>query len=122
MFRKIALGLALPAASAFPLAGAAKAGLADGVVGAHIPAGHIAPVEKAQFVYGGRPYCWYNGWNGPGWYWCGYGYRVGFGWGGGYGWNGWRGGWAYRPGHGDWRGGYGYRGYHGGWHGGYYVR
>jgi hypothetical protein len=46
--------------------------------------------EPAQFIYLGRPYCWYPyGWAGPGWYWCGYGTRVGFGWGGGYGWNGW---------------------------------
>ena len=47
-------------------------------------------VDKAQFIYEGRPYCWYRyGWAGPGWYWCGYGTRFGFGWGGAYGWNGW---------------------------------
>jgi hypothetical protein len=120
MFRKIALGLALAGASALPLAGAAEAAVADGVVSAHIPSAQIAPVEKAQFVYGGRNYCWYgNGWHGPGWYWCGYGARVGFGWGGGYGWNGWRGGYGYHGGyyHGGYHGGYAYRGYHGGYHG-----
>jgi hypothetical protein len=63
-------------------------------------------LEKAQYYWGGRHYCWYDGWNGPGYYWCGYGWRSGFGWGGGYGWRGWGGG--YRGGgHG---GGY----YHGG--------
>lgn len=50
-------------------------------------------VEKTQYIYGGRRYCWYgNGWRGPGWYWCGYAFRQGFGWGGGIGWHGWRGG------------------------------
>jgi hypothetical protein len=50
----------------------------------------LAVVERTQFVYLGRPYCWYPyGWAGAGWYWCGYGTRVGLGWGGAYGWNGW---------------------------------
>src|SRR3954468_5622329 len=47
--------------------------------------------EDVQYFYGGRNYCWYDyGWNGPGWYWCGYAYRRGFGWGGGEGFRGWR--------------------------------
>lgn len=47
-------------------------------------------VENAQFLYGGRRYCWYlAGWRGPGWYRCGYSWRRGLGWGGGYGWQGW---------------------------------
>src|SRR5215208_2071984 len=47
--------------------------------------------ESVQYFYGGRNYCWYPyGWNGPGWYWCGYAYRRGFGWGGGEGFRGWR--------------------------------
>jgi hypothetical protein len=47
--------------------------------------------EQAQFLWGGRRFCWYDdGWQGPGWYWCGYAYRAGFGWGGPVGWNGWR--------------------------------
>ena len=46
-------------------------------------------VERAQFIWLGRHYCWYDdGWNGPGWYWCGYAFRHGYGWGGGYGWRG----------------------------------
>jgi hypothetical protein len=52
---------------------------------------HVEPLtQPAQFMYLGRPYCWYPyGWAGAGWYWCGYGTRVGIGWGGVYGWNGW---------------------------------
>ena len=50
----------------------------------------FALAQPAQFIYLGKPYCWYPyGWAGPGWYWCGYGTRAGFGWGGVYGWNGW---------------------------------
>ena len=49
-------------------------------------------IEKAQvFVWHGRRYCWYdNGWQGPGFYRCGYARRHGLGWGGGAGWHGWR--------------------------------
>ena len=49
-------------------------------------------VEKAQvFVWHGRRYCWYDdGWQGPGFYRCGYARRHGLGWGGGAGWHGWR--------------------------------
>jgi hypothetical protein len=47
-------------------------------------------LEQAQFIYGGRNYCWYDdGWHGPGYYWCGYAFRRGLGWGGGAGWHGW---------------------------------
>lgn len=54
----------------------------------------LNPLQNVQvYVWGGRRYCWYDdGWQGPGWYWCGYAWRRGFGWGGGYGWHGWRGG------------------------------
>jgi uncharacterized membrane protein YgcG len=52
----------------------------------------LAMVEKTQvIVFGGRRWCYYwDAWNGPGWYWCGYGWRRGYGWGGGPGWHGWR--------------------------------
>jgi hypothetical protein len=54
----------------------------------------LSVIDNVQvYVFGGRRFCWYDGWNGPGWYWCGYGWRRGLGWGGGYGWRGWRGGW-----------------------------
>jgi hypothetical protein len=51
----------------------------------------LSPIVKAQlFVFGGHEYCWYDdGWNGPGWYWCGQYLRPGFGWGGGWGWHNW---------------------------------
>jgi len=72
-------------------------------------------IEKTQYFWGGRNYCWYpNGWRGPGWYWCGYAFRPGWGWGGGYGWRGWGGGQRW---HGGYRGGW--HGGHGGGHGGH---
>src|SRR5438034_6569828 len=50
-------------------------------------------VDNVQYFWGGRRYCWYDdGWNGPGWYWCGRYLVPGFGWGGGLGWRGWGGG------------------------------
>ena len=54
----------------------------------------IALTETVQiYVFGGRRYCWYDdGWQGEGWYWCGYRWNRGYGWGGGYGWHGWSGG------------------------------
>src|ERR1700739_775314 len=113
MLRKLVVGFALAAALALPLANTAGAAVADGVAGSHI-ASQLLPVENAQFVWGGRQYCWYgNGWRGPGFCWCGYAWNSGLGWGGGYGWNGWGGGagWA----GGGWRGG-GWAG--GGLHGG----
>ena len=98
--RKIiaALGLStvLMASAALPLSSAADAAMAYGGIGGDVLQHQFAPVEKAQFLFGGRNYCWYDGgWQGPGWYWCGYAWRSGLGWGGGYGWHGWRGG---RPG------------------------
>lgn len=71
-------------------------------------AGEAGQLEKTQYFYGGRNYCWYGGgWQGPGYYWCGYAWRRGLGWGGPIGWRGWGGG--------GWHGG----GWHGGgWHGG----
>jgi hypothetical protein len=51
----------------------------------------LTMVDQVQFVFGGRRHCWYaDGWNGPGWYWCGYRHRHGLGWGGGEGYHGWK--------------------------------
>src|SRR5580692_4258112 len=76
----LALGLLGGQASALPV---------DRLVPMAIP----SDVEQAQFVFGGRNYCWYDdGWRGPGFYWCGYAWRRGLGWGGGVGWHGWHGG------------------------------
>jgi hypothetical protein len=56
-------------------------------------AGDQPTLDSVLYIYAGRNYCWYDGgWDGPGYYWCGYAWRRGFGWGGGYGWHGWRGG------------------------------
>jgi hypothetical protein len=50
----------------------------------------LSLVEKTQFFFGEKEYCWYDdGWHGPGWYWCGYALRQGFGWGGPVGWHNW---------------------------------
>ena len=71
--------IAFGKAQAMPLGGLGQA--ADG----------LSTVEKTQFYYSGRDYCWYpDGWHGPGFYWCGYAWRSGFGWGGPIGWRGWR--------------------------------
>ena len=49
------------------------------------------PNPLELFFFGGHDWCWYDGgWQGPGWYWCGYGERYGYGYGGGEGFHGWR--------------------------------
>jgi hypothetical protein len=82
----LVLGAALGATMAFTAttqAMPAQTGLAA-------DAGNLSAVEQAQFIFGGRNYCFYpDGWHGPGWYWCGYALRRGFGWGGVEGWHGW---------------------------------
>ena len=84
--------------------------LDDGV----FAAGDAVALDQAQYVWGGRNYCWYGGgWHGPGWYWCGYARRHGFGWGGPVGWNGWR--WRHGADGPGWR--HGWVDHHGGWHG-----
>ena len=51
----------------------------------------VAELQDVQYRYRGRRHCWYaRGWNGPGWYWCGYSSRRNHGWGGPDGWNDWR--------------------------------
>src|SRR5262245_26989083 len=64
----------------------------------HVDGGDAELLQKAQFVFRGRRYCFYwDGWRGPGWYWCGYAFRRGLGWGGPQGWHGWRVGPRPRP-------------------------
>jgi hypothetical protein len=78
-------------------AAVAVAGFLSGEAGAMPvgPAGkpaleRIDLIDKAQYSYGGKDYCWYDdGWNGPGWYVCGQYTVRGVGWGGGSGWHGW---------------------------------
>ena len=121
MFRRLALAFGLASSLALSLGDAAEAAVADGVLGARAPFTQIAPVEKTQFFFGGQNYCWYDdGWQGPGYYYCGYAWRRGYGWGGGAGWRGWGGGGRRGPGgfHGGFRGGRPGGGGHAGGHGG----
>ncbi len=65
----LALLGAAPEANAFPVDRLTTASVAS-------------EIEPVQFVFGGRRYCWYDsGWQGPGFYWCGYSWRRGLGWG-----------------------------------------
>jgi len=73
--------------------GAAKAESSPQLIFGVDRAGDAASLERVQFLFGGRNFCWYDsGWQGPGFYWCGYANRRGLGWGGGDGFNGWHGG------------------------------
>ncbi len=90
MFRRFALSLAIAAGLIVQFALPASATLGVGGFAVRDSLAESSPVENAQFVWGGRNYCWYNSaWQGPGWYWCGYAWRRGFGWGGRAGWHGW---------------------------------
>ena len=115
MLGKFAQTIAMTGAMALGAASTAQAAIGDGVLGAREPLTNLTQIEKAQFFFGGQNYCWYDdGWQGPGWYWCGYQDRRGFGWGGGAGWHGWR-----RGGGGHGGGGFhGGGGHGGGFHGG----
>ncbi len=65
---------------------AAPAGLSDGTLSAIEHLSIVEPVHTRR----GQNYCWYeDGWNGSGWYMCGYAARKGYGWGGPNGWQGW---------------------------------
>jgi hypothetical protein len=65
---------------------AAPLGLLDGTRAA---IDHLGIVEPAH-MWSNQNYCWYeDGWNGAGWYQCGYAGTKGQGWGGPYGWHGW---------------------------------
>jgi hypothetical protein len=111
------LGVGSPlAASAAPSEPATIVTPLDASLTDAVNRGDVAPsLQDAQYLWGGRNYCWYpGGWRGPGYYWCGYAWRRGFGWGGPVGWHGWGGrGWH----GGGWHGG----GWHGG-HGGHWRR
>ena len=82
MFRRLALSLAV-AAGLIVRSVPASATLGVGGFAVRDSLADSSPVENAQFIWGGRNYCWYNSaWRGPGWYWCGYAWRRGIGWGG----------------------------------------
>ncbi|HEY1888051.1 MAG TPA: hypothetical protein VGG86_18685 [Roseiarcus sp.] len=98
MFRKLALSLAM-AGLISQLTVPAEAALGVGAFAPPASLAEASPIEKAQFFWGGRRYCWYpSGWRGAGWYQCGFAWRRGFGWGGPAGWHGWRHpGFVHRP-------------------------
>jgi hypothetical protein len=82
------LALVLGAALAGGIASTAQA-MPVTPLGAEV--GNADLLQNVQFFFGGQEYCWYwDGWRGPGWYWCGYEWRSGFGWGGPSGWHRWR--------------------------------
>jgi hypothetical protein len=85
---RIALTAAVAIGSSLPIAATNATISAPGMSAAF---DSLAVVEQVQYRYGGHRHCWYgDGWNGPGWYWCGYGARRGHGYGGGEGYRGWR--------------------------------
>jgi hypothetical protein len=94
--RKFVTGLATLAAMAAGVTMMGGRSDAAGLPGSRAlndAADSVALIEKTQFIYLGRNYCFYDdAWNGPGYYWCGYAYRPGLGFGGGRGWHGWGGG------------------------------
>jgi hypothetical protein len=101
--RNILLRLASAAAlsSASFAAGAASAEPAPRLIFAVEQPGDSAALERVQFIFGGHNFCWYDaGWQGPGFYWCGYANRRGLGWGGGDGFHGWHGAHGPAAGHG----------------------
>jgi hypothetical protein len=88
--RKFVMALATVAAiagaSLIGSAQAAPVGLPDGV---RTATAHLNIIEAAH-MWNDQSYCWYgDGWNGAGWYQCGYATRRGYGWGGPMGWHGW---------------------------------
>src|ERR1700704_5374355 len=91
--RRLITGLAAAAAVAVGVTAIgtrAEAGPLPAFGGLSAASDAVAITENVQYFFGGRNYCWYDdGWNGPGWYWCGYRYRRGFGYGGGHGFHGW---------------------------------
>ena len=99
MFRRLAMSLAAAVALIAQLALPASATLGVGGFAVRDSLAESSPVENAQFVWGGRNYCWYaSAWRGPGWYQCGFAWRRGLGWGGPAGWHGWHRP-VHRPGH-----------------------
>ncbi len=99
--RHLFLGLAAAASllSGSVAAGGAQAAPSPQIIFGVDRAGDRPTLDRVQFVYGGRNFCWYDSaWRGAGFYWCGYAWRRGFGWGGGRGWHGWRGGGGFHHG------------------------
>jgi len=98
MSRAFLRGARLSALFLSLLASGAHAGVGDRAAEAFCAGTRWSPIERNQYyAFEGDNYCWYSdGWQGPGWYWCGYEWDDGLGWGGPYGWNGWGGGYSIR--------------------------
>jgi hypothetical protein len=87
----VSLSTALLLALAGATIGSRAQAAAIAPAGLRPAADQVANIDKVQFVYRGRRFCWYpTGWRGPGWYRCGFRWRRGLGWGGPVGWRGWR--------------------------------
>lgn len=99
MFAKLPLVVTLFVLLTLPFSNAANAGVGYNMGGVADLLKGASPIEKSQYYsFDDDDYCWYDeGWEGPGWYWCGYEWESGLGWGGPYGWNGWGGGASIRP-------------------------
>jgi hypothetical protein len=86
---RIALAISITVGSSLAIASSANATIAATDMRAAVDS--LTLIDQVQFVFGGRKHCWYpDGWNGPGWYWCGYRLRKGRGWGGAEGYRGWK--------------------------------
>jgi len=86
---KIALATSIAVGSLLAIGSSANATIAASGMSAAVD--RLTLIDQVQFIYGGHKHCWYpDGWNGPGWYWCGYRLRKGRGWGGGEGYRGWK--------------------------------
>jgi hypothetical protein len=67
MFRKLVLSLAAAAGMVAQFVLPAEAGMDVGAFAPRAALVESSPVEQAQFVWGGRRYCWYNSaWRHPG--------------------------------------------------------
>jgi hypothetical protein len=60
MFRKLVITLAAAAGLIAQLVIPAEAAIGVGAFAAPAALVESSPVEQAQFVWGGRNYCWYN--------------------------------------------------------------
>jgi hypothetical protein len=86
---KIALAISIAVGSLLAIGSSPNATIAATGISAAVDS--LTLIHPVQFVFGGHKHCWYpDGWNGPGWYWCGYRLRKGRGWGGGEGYRGWK--------------------------------
>jgi hypothetical protein len=104
MRRPFVVLTAFAASLAWPFSFAAQAAVGSDGEAVAEAWNRATPIKNAQYYsFDGVDYCWYDdGWQGPGWYWCGYDWDTGYGWGGPYGWNGWGGGyfwWRHRHDH-----------------------